>query len=394
MLKVVKHLFLGSDPLKAGNLLPKSSSIKSLSPILDPKGFLRVGGRLNYSDISYDACHPLIVPNGRFSYLLMEFHHYFYKHCGAGIMLSNLRDQYWIVKARRTAKSVIKSCKRCQRYDSRNLTQPAPPLPKFRIQRAPPFSISGLDFAGPVYAKDYPGRKYYILLFTCAVTRALHLELTGSLSFKDCMMAIRRFCSRRGQPSLFYSDNAKTFINCQQYITRVFGNNAPKWKFIPPCSPWWGGWWEQFVRAVKSSLKKTLHYSQVEKIELETIITEIESIINSRPLTYVSDVPSDQGPLTPAHFLLGKPVSIGEVGDDTFTFSSRELLFCHSIKQNLINPLWLEFSFTLEYFFKCRFWVANISNVGKNIKKVEVCLTVQILGFCRKMLSLPNSSRI
>ena len=59
-----------------------------------------------------------------------------------------------------------------------------------------------------------------------------------------------------------------------------------------------------------------------------------------------------------------------------------------------INPLWLEFSFTLEYFFKCRFWVANISNVGKNIKKVEVYLTVQILGFCRKMLSLPNSSRI
>ena len=32
-----------------------------------------------------------------------------------------------------------------------------------------------------------------------------------------------------------------------------------------------------------------------------------------------------------------------------------------------INPLWLEFSFTLEYFFRYDFWVANISNVGKNI---------------------------
>ena len=100
--------------IKSGNLLPKSSSIKSLSPILDPKGFLRVGGRINYSEISHDACNPLIIPHGKFSYLLMEFHHYFYKHCGAGIMLSNLRDQYWIIKARRTAKSVIKSCKRCQ----------------------------------------------------------------------------------------------------------------------------------------------------------------------------------------------------------------------------------------------------------------------------------------
>ena len=101
-----------------------------------------------------------------------------------------------------------------------------------------------------------------------------------------------------------------------------------------------GRWWERLVRTVKSSLKKTLHFLQVEKIELETIITEIESIINSRPLTYVSDDPSDQGPLTPAHFLLGKPVSIGEVGDDSFTFSSRELLFCHSIKQNIINKFW------------------------------------------------------
>ena len=135
------------------------------------------------------------------------------------------------------------------------------------------------------------------------MTRALHLELTGSLSFKDCIFALRHFCSRRGQLSLFYSNIARTFINCQQYITRVFGNNAPQWKFIPPCSPWWGGWWERLVRTVKSSLKKTLHYLQVEKIELETIVTEIESIINSRPLTYVSDDPSEQGPLTPAHFL-------------------------------------------------------------------------------------------
>ena len=89
------------------------------------------------------------------------------------------------------------------------------------------------------------------------------------------------------------------------------------------------------MRTVKSSLKKTLHNSQVEKVELITIITEIEGIINSRPLTFVSDVPSDQGPLTPAHFLLGKPVSIGEVGDDTFIVF---LLgnFCFAILSNRI----------------------------------------------------------
>ena len=80
---------------------------------------------------------------------------------------------------------------------------------------------------------------------------------------------------------------------------------APEWKFIAPHSPWWGGWWERLVQSVKSALKKTIGAHCLTRTELETTIQEVESCINSRPLTFVSDEPDDDEPLTPAHFLLG-----------------------------------------------------------------------------------------
>jgi hypothetical protein len=86
------------------------------------------------------------------------------------------------------------------------------PLPSLRVKQAPVLSVIGMDFADPVYCLDYPQRKLYILLLTCAVVRAVHLELTDSLSLADFMLAIHRFVARRGLPSAIFSDNAKTFI--------------------------------------------------------------------------------------------------------------------------------------------------------------------------------------
>lgn len=76
------------------------------------------------------------------------------------------------------------------------------PLPKGRVTSAPPFSVTGLDFTGPLFCADYPSNKFYVLLFSCGVTRAIHLELTESLSLSDCLLAIRRFVARRGLPSI------------------------------------------------------------------------------------------------------------------------------------------------------------------------------------------------
>ena len=111
-------------------------------------------------------------------------------------------------------------------------------------------------------------------------------------------------------------------------------------EICPTMLPWWGGWWERLVRSVKSCLKKTLHFTQASRTELETILIEIEFIINSRPLTYISEDHKDPSPLTPNHFLLGRPVgSLGKVGDK-FESSPTDLLFCYTTKQQSIAKFW------------------------------------------------------
>ena len=97
----------------------------------------------------------------------------------------------------------------------------AAPFPEMRIKYSPSFTITGVDFTDPLYCADNPSKKYYILLFTCAVVRAIQIELTESMTVKDCTLAIRRFTSRRGIPSFFFSDNAKTFVAMEGEMPKI-----------------------------------------------------------------------------------------------------------------------------------------------------------------------------
>jgi len=225
-------------------------------------------------------------------------------------------------------------CVKCKRYDSRACSQPAAPLPGLRVKIAPPFTVTGLDYAGPLFCIDLPSKKLYILLFTCAVVRAVHLELTDSLSLSDCMLAIRRFAARRGLPSVFYSDNAKTFVSAARQLQQEYGPLSPQWKFIVPCSPWRGGWWERLIRSVKSALRKTIGVKCLSKIELETTIQEIEACVNSRPLTYVGDEPYVSNPLTSSQFLIGRNAGLQlEVNDQPSCITGKDLIIQESIHQ-------------------------------------------------------------
>ena len=64
----------------------------------------------------------------------------------------------------------------CRRFDSRPFQPPPPPsLPGFRVQEAQPFAYAGVDFAGPLYIVNASDTKVWICLYTCCVTRAVHL---------------------------------------------------------------------------------------------------------------------------------------------------------------------------------------------------------------------------
>ena len=292
--------------LQEGRPLLKNSPLCKLTPFIGSDGLLRVKGRLQNSNLSYESKHPIILPRGHLSDILVHFQHKLLKHAGVDTMVSSLRNVYWIIGLRRLAKQVKRECVYCQFQDAKGCNAPAAPLPDLRVSQAPPFAVTGVDFAGPLFCSDVPKKKYYVLLFTCAVVRAIHLEVTDSLSTADFLLALRRFCSRRGMPSIIYSDNAGTFKAAESQLVKLFGPNTPQWKYIMPKSPWWGGWWERLIRSVKSALRKTLGKLTVNKTELETTLIEIEACVNSRPLTFLGDEVDSMQPLTPSHFLIGR----------------------------------------------------------------------------------------
>ncbi|GFW66825.1 integrase catalytic domain-containing protein [Trichonephila clavipes] len=126
------------------------------------------------------------------------------------------------------------------------------PLPENRIQAEFPFETVGIDFAGPIYTKN--DEKAYISLFTCAVTRAIHLEVVSSLGIEHFLLAFRRFIARRGICHTVNSDNAKTFKSadielkrlymniCEPDVQNYFGEKGIKWQYIVEHAAWWGGY--------------------------------------------------------------------------------------------------------------------------------------------------------
>ena len=303
---------------------------RSLPPVLvsqfglylDEKDIIRCKGRINESSLTESMKNPVLLPSKQhFSNLIIRDAHQRIKHSGLRDTLSTTRERFWILKGREAVKKCIRRCVVCRKVEGRTYN-PAwvPDLPSYRVSEDPPFSHTGLDFEGPLYIKPTHEKhdqtvksettKVYILLMTCASTRAIHLELTQELSVPAFLLAFRRFVSRRGLPATLISDNAKTFkavsnelkrIVRSEEVLRYFATNRVTWKFIVDRAPWWGGFWERMVKTVKQSLKKAIGRATLSYDELSTILIEIESIINARPLTYVyDDIESVSYPLTPS----------------------------------------------------------------------------------------------
>ena len=142
-----------------------SSSLRKFSIFLDDDNLLRLKGRLQFSDLTYAEKHPIIIPRGHMTTLLVRFYHLRLKHAGVATMLTSLRNEYWLVGGRRIAKLVKKACIPCQRHDSRPCNQPMAPLPMERVTQAIPFSVTGVDHAGPLYCiEDRRSMSYLVLV--------------------------------------------------------------------------------------------------------------------------------------------------------------------------------------------------------------------------------------
>ena len=321
---------------------------------IDDAGLIRCRGRLGNADLPYDMKYPVLLDSGHPLCKLIVIHcHETVKHNGVNQTLTQLRSKFWIVKGRSVIKKIIRHCFICLKLEGAHYKlPPPPPLPASRVNRNKPFSIVGIDFAGPLYINTV--EKVWICLYTCAIIRAIHLDLVRDLSAKTFINSFRRFSSRRGLPQLIISDNGRTFKSAATIIRKLvassevkehFHNQRIHWTFNLERAPWWGGFFERMVKSVKRCLKKTLGNSSLTYDELLTVLVEIEMVLNSRPLSFVSS--NDlQEPLTPSHLLTGHrllslpPCNYPEDFDYNSTIQEVSFTKRMAYFDNLLNHFW------------------------------------------------------
>lgn len=279
----------------------------------------RCGGRLQNVDLSFSAKHPILLNKKHcITALIVRSAHQRVQHNGVKDTLAEIRSKYWIIGGKSLVRMLIHRCVVCRRFEGRPFNPPpAPPLPSFRVNEAPPFAFTAVDFVGPVYlrSKEAGSNKAWICLFTCCVTRAIHLELVLDMSAPTFIRALKRFSARRGLPKKILSDNAKTFKAAAKTLNTVFKDPDVKsylsqacveWNFNLEKAPWWGGVFERLVKSTKRCLRKMLGQAKFSGDEMHALV-ETEAILNSHPLSNI-DADDTEEPLTPSHHLTGRQI--------------------------------------------------------------------------------------
>ena len=187
-----------------------ASSLLQLSPFVDDKGYLRVGGRLNFRPESFEIVHPLILPyDDPYVNHLIKSTHEECGHAGIEFVLSELRRKFWIIKGRQAIKKVLWRCLACRRRYRHPETQQMAPLPSYRLDVAPPFTDTGVDLFGPVSVKSGRyGKKVWVVLFCCLRIRAVFMDVVSDIEAQTFIEVLKRFHSFYPSVRRLHSDQA------------------------------------------------------------------------------------------------------------------------------------------------------------------------------------------
>lgn len=293
------------------------SVLSALDPFIGEQGLVRVGGRLQECTADVQK-HPIVLPKHHVAELIVRGLHEASAHVGVNHTLSLLRKKFYLPAGYSVVKSIIGRCIPCKMHHGNTMSQKMANLPSARVRvDDPPFANVGIDYFGPMLVKFRRGTaKRWGCLFTCLVTRAVHLEVAHELSADSFLMAYHRFVARRGKPGVVYSDNGSNFVAAERELQEeVKAINSSRvrnamlaagveWHFTPPYAPHFGGVWERLVKGVKSTLRALIGHRLLSDEELLSFLAEAEKILNDRPLTPVRADHRDAVPLTPSDLLL------------------------------------------------------------------------------------------
>lgn len=396
-IRLVQKTHFEQDFLRLKNKRPvkTESNLKSLNPFFDASDeLIRVGGRLKNTDFDYAQKHPILLPNKpknckinsafskghKLTRLIITDEHERALHAGPNATLSHVRQRYWPLHGKQETKSVTQKCLKCFKINPKDTSYLMGDLPSVRVKPSRPFQNTSVDYAGPFEIKDSKNRnkkflKAYVVIFVCLATRCVHIELVSELTSDGFLSMLKRFVSRRGFCNHLYSDQGTCFIGannqlikCQKLIDsekfRDYLNNAQmSWHFMPARSPHFGGSHEAAVKSCKHHLKRILTSNHLTYEEFYTLLTQIEAVLNSRPLVSLSDDPNDLEVITPSHFLIGHQLTT--TPDEELTTCKVNRVKRYQHVQQMFQHFWKQWSanylHTLQERSKWRFQKNNVA---------------------------------
>ena len=165
-----------------------------------------------------------------------------------------------------------------------------PDLPTTRVVAKSTFYHVRIGLFGPITIECATGaQKRWVTLFACLLIRAIHLEATTDLPAQSFLHFFRGFVTWRGKPKIIISDNATRLKLTAKVLQEIFKELATQgihWKFITQKASWKGGVYERLIELTKMTLRKAIGKQLLNKTDFVTLLHEVETVINKRPVTY------------------------------------------------------------------------------------------------------------
>ena len=336
----------------------KSSKLDPLCPFIDNFNVLRVGGRLKNSSLLESQKYPILLPtNHSLTAMVIRHYHESVCHQGRHLTMGAIRSAgYHIEKGSKVLKSLLASCTTCRKLRGQAPEQLMSDLPTSRLEHSTPFHDTGLDVFGPFVITDGKvtrstagSKKIWVLMLTCMVSRAIHVEPLLGLDISSLKNALRRFIAIRGTCKHLYSDCGTNFIGANNLdmreLDKSMGNQDFQWHFNTPHASHHGGTWERKIGSIRRILDATMmnmKQTLLTRDEFTTLLYEAMAIVNNTPLWGVSTDPCDPAPINPAMLLTLKtspnPPSVQE-------FSSGDLI-------NYGKLRWKKVQYLADFFWK------------------------------------------